>query len=44
LLGDVARSLFVARSWQKIFDFRAARVAALFGGDGACDPPRAQVS
>jgi ligand-binding SRPBCC domain-containing protein len=31
-LGAVARRLFVARSLQRIFDFRAERIAALFPG------------
>jgi ligand-binding SRPBCC domain-containing protein len=34
LLGAAARSLFVARALQQIFDFRAERIAELFGGDG----------
>jgi hypothetical protein len=34
-LGAVARSLFVARALRQIFDFRAERIAELFGGDRA---------
>jgi ligand-binding SRPBCC domain-containing protein len=34
LLGAIARALFVARSLEKIFDYRAEQIRAMFGPPG----------
>lgn len=41
LLGELARALFVRRMLERIFDFRKARIAALFG---TCALPRSHAA
>jgi ligand-binding SRPBCC domain-containing protein len=40
VLGEIARKLFVARSLEKIFDYRAQQIGAMFGSTSSPLPSR----